>query len=54
MYLESISELRYESESFISKQKYMDMIKKQKYGNSCWDILEHLKQDDQILRILAW
>ena len=43
MYLESISELGYESENFISKQKYMEITQKQQYGNSCWDIFEHLK-----------
>lgn len=32
----------------------MEILQEKYYGNSCWEISEHLKNDDSILRILAW
>ena len=54
MYEEAIKDLNYNSKDFISKQKYMEILQEKYYGNSCWEILEHLKNDDSLLRILAW
>ena len=32
----------------------MQQIEEDKYGKTCWDILEYLKYDDSILKIIAW
>ena len=32
----------------------MEIVNFRKYGRTCWTIEEHLKNDDSILRILAW
>ena len=32
----------------------MEIVQKSKYGNSCWNINDHIKENSNILKILAW
>ena len=38
----------------MTKKKFLDLKQKEHYGNSCWNINDHIKENSNILKILAW
>ena len=53
-YKDAIQNIKYDENKFVNKGYYMKQIKQNKYGNSCWSINEHIKHNDNILKIIAW
>ena len=46
--------MQQDNEEFINKEEYNRNIELEKYGENFLNILDHLKYDDIILKIIAW